>query len=354
MKQYHPIRREAVAKMQVQREEFNAAELQKELLSLLTSGAVDPVDLKRNRSYREAQDASEGLNWQEAEPWRKDVAAQMEAARSIFIERGKNIFDMTLVSPMFRRVDVDDLKINATPLPYPSIYMHFGLGGELSFNSDFWIEGAYIRELDDDAERISITFVCNHPDWQNAGNVPLGVSQRNETMAATVSISRTETVSTSISARKFVGEPTLIASDPVMIAAMRMAVNGLLFLNIPEPDVEFDFDDVAPRELVAMAATTTGSKQAKAVRRLEDLGYVRVNFCGRQTAKAQINTMVKTGTGRAVAEPHWRRGHWRRVAVGKGRMGREWRLIQPTVVNMAQGKPVRGRVHVVQPLDRSL
>lgn len=41
-----------------------------------------------------------------------------------------------------------------------------------------------------------------------------------------------------------------------------------------------------------------------------------------------------TGTGtHASPEAHWREGHERRVAVGKGRTGREWRWIEPTLVN---------------------
>lgn len=30
---------------------------------------------------------------------------------------------------------------------------------------------------------------------------------------------------------------------------------------------------------------------------------------------------------------HWRRGHWKRVPVGEGRVGRKWAWIEPTLVN---------------------
>ena len=36
---------------------------------------------------------------------------------------------------------------------------------------------------------------------------------------------------------------------------------------------------------------------------------------------------------RTSPRPHWRKWHWRRVAVGEGRQGREWRLIPNTFVN---------------------
>ncbi|WP_261210004.1 hypothetical protein [Laspinema sp. D2d] len=35
----------------------------------------------------------------------------------------------------------------------------------------------------------------------------------------------------------------------------------------------------------------------------------------------------------ATPRTHWRRGHWRRVAIGEGRQQREWRWIQPVLVN---------------------
>lgn len=31
--------------------------------------------------------------------------------------------------------------------------------------------------------------------------------------------------------------------------------------------------------------------------------------------------------------PHWRRGHWRRVAIGVGRLDRKWRWFRPVLVN---------------------
>ncbi|MCT7964202.1 hypothetical protein NG791_26340 [Laspinema sp. D1] len=35
----------------------------------------------------------------------------------------------------------------------------------------------------------------------------------------------------------------------------------------------------------------------------------------------------------ATPRTHWRRGHWRRVAMGEGRQERKWRWIQPVLVN---------------------
>ncbi|HEY9836629.1 MAG TPA: hypothetical protein V6D27_07000, partial [Vampirovibrionales bacterium] len=52
--------------------------------------------------------------------------------------------------------------------------------------------------------------------------------------------------------------------------------------------------------------------------------------------KFQAKTERASGTAHsshATPRTHWRRGHWRRVAMGEGRQQREWRWIQPVLVN---------------------
>ncbi|MEH2085984.1 hypothetical protein [Nostoc sp.] len=41
---------------------------------------------------------------------------------------------------------------------------------------------------------------------------------------------------------------------------------------------------------------------------------------------------IRENTSHASPTPHWRRGHWRRVAVGRGRVHRRWNWIKPTFV----------------------
>lgn len=41
----------------------------------------------------------------------------------------------------------------------------------------------------------------------------------------------------------------------------------------------------------------------------------------------------KSHSSHASPRLHWRRGHWKRVAVGEGRQSRKWAWIQPTLVN---------------------
>lgn len=48
--------------------------------------------------------------------------------------------------------------------------------------------------------------------------------------------------------------------------------------------------------------------------------------------RPQIRMSTSTGT-HASPRTHWRRGHWKRVAIGEKRLERKWNWIKPTLVN---------------------
>jgi hypothetical protein len=350
MNHYHPIRLELVERLQQKRQDANAAQLQKRLLHMMTAGETDSLMLVEDDTFLKEQRRAERFDEGPDVEWKNQVILDIGQSRTWFNERGRNIFDMALVSEMLSHVDVDDLVLIDTPLPYPAIYMHFGQEAGLAVEDERWIEGAYVRNTMDDEGPIALTFVCNHRNWRNAENVPLGETFDEVASAVSIVIGRGTTVKASIAARKPSGYPALLAS-PALSSAIRMAANGLLYINLPRPDIEFDYSADAPRALIAQALGAKGSKAAEARKRLDTQGYVRVNFCGRAFERATIAaTAASPQAARSAAQPHWRRGHWRRVVVGQGRLGREWRLFEATMVNLHGGEPIkRGRIHVVQP-----
>ncbi|MCT7984916.1 hypothetical protein NG796_16720 [Laspinema sp. A4] len=70
-------------------------------------------------------------------------------------------------------------------------------------------------------------------------------------------------------------------------------------------------------------------------------------FAGKKSDKDRLNPLIlgqqfqpqterisrSAHSTHATPRTHWRRGHWRRVAVGEGRQERKWRWIQPVLVN---------------------
>ncbi len=347
MRHYHPVRAELVERLEAVRRTHAKAELQKQMLGLLTAKTIAVPDLAKDQTYKRQQLVNEGFDEESQAEWRRIVLADIRTSRDFFKERGRNIFDMSLVAPMFINVDVDDVILEDTPLPFEALYIHLGTGAELSFNAERFVEGVYVRD-NAGSNCIHVTFVCNQPDFENTDLLPLGLTYKRFTTAVTTHLLRDAPISQSLASVGYFGDPDMMSVRSVMTSAMRMTVNGLLYLNLPRADIEFSYDRNAPGFLVKAATRENVPKGAKARRKLEEDGYIQVNFVGRNTIPTHVagdSGVAPSGT-RAV---HWRRGHWRRVAVGAGRSGREWRLIEPTIVNKALGSPSHGRVHIVRP-----
>ncbi|MCZ7861130.1 hypothetical protein O9X98_06890 [Agrobacterium salinitolerans] len=353
MQHYHPIRIALVERLEAQRKEANVAALQAAMLASLSKKTTSVRALKHDHSFVDRQREEEGFDAESSAPWRLSMIDELAKARSGFEEIGKNIFDVSRVCPLFREVDVDDVVLEDTPLPYRSLYLHFGATAQLSFSDDLWIDGVYVRESAGDDGQIALTFVCNHPGWKSTAEIPLGQTFKRNSTAACLHISRDHSVAWAIGHRPFTGAPELTAATGTLVEALRMAVNGLLYLNLAKAELDFGFPPDAPKELVFSAVNGIGDKRMSAIRRLDSLGYVRVNFVGRNMVTYASTSSDGHGSKKHRAA-HWRRGHWRRVAVGAGRKGREWRLFEGTVVNGASGPPAdKGRIHIVKPLDQT-
>lgn len=348
MLQYHPIRVEEVERLMEQRRQDKAADLQKQMLSMLSKKAVGTRQLATDRGHAERQRHQEGFDDDANAPWRAEMLKSVNEMRVVFTDHGKNIFDMTMVSAMFRHVDVDDVVLDDTPLPYAAAYLHFGEGADLRFAEGRWIDGVYLTAALERNE-IELVFVTNNIDISSVEETPLGVSYKNVTSCVRTKLNPTVSVGRSLADVGLEGDPS-IASTEVMQEAVRMAVNGLLYLNLPKADIEEDYPVGAPAHLVAAANSTDAPAAAKARQRLNMMGYVRVTFAGRQMARRLEEAMASAGVGhRHGTTPHWRRGHWRRVAFGVGRKERRWHLFDPTIVNGNVGTPVRGKIHIVKP-----
>jgi hypothetical protein len=346
MLQYHPIRVEEVERLREQRRQDNAAELQRKMLAMLSKKAVGTRQLAGDRSYATRQRAEEGFDADAQAPWRSDMLALVNEMRNAFTDHGKNIFDMTLVSGMFRHVDVDDLVLEDTPLPYPAVYLHFGVEACLGFAEGRWVDGVYAAATDD--RELKLVFVTNNIEISAVEGTPLGNSYKNITSCVRTAINTDEPVRRSLALTGLSGDPEIIGSD-VMAEAVRMAVNGILYLNLPKADLEEDYPAGAPAQLVATARSGERAEAVKAAQKLDAMGYVKVTFAGRLMAKRieERARLAGVDNHHGVA-PHWRRGHWRRVAHGVGRKERRWHLFDPTVVNASLGTPSRGKIHIVK------
>ncbi|MBY3433550.1 hypothetical protein HFN89_05255 [Rhizobium laguerreae] len=354
MQHYHPIRIALVERLEAQRKEAKVAALQAEMLARLSKKATTVREIKKDPSLLDRQRMEEGFDAESSAPWRLAVIEELKRARAGFEQIGKNIYDISRVCPLFREVDVDDIVLDDTPLPHASLYLHFGSSATLSLGQDLWIDGAYLRHLADEQGQLSLTFVCNHPGWKSTADVPLGQTFKQNSTAACLRISRERSIAWAIENRRFSGAPSLLEANHTLVEALRMAINGLLYLNLARAELDFGYPPDAPKELVYSATSGSGDKRMNSARKLDTLGYVKVNFAARSMVTYVSPHSDDDGSSARHRATHWRRGHWRRVAIGEGRRGREWRLFEGTIVNGAsEPPPETGKIHIVKPGGQS-
>lgn len=159
MKRYHPFRFELLQQLQAKRQDRKSAELQARMLGLIKEQRFDLVSLAGDREMRAMQLADEGFDGDAAASWRQKIMEDVETCVSAFGERGKNIYDMTLVLRMLKRVEVDDVKVEDTAMPYPAIYMHYGQEAGLEASGGVWIDGAYVMDDEEEDGLLKVTFV---------------------------------------------------------------------------------------------------------------------------------------------------------------------------------------------------
>jgi hypothetical protein len=257
---------------------------------------------------------------------------------------GGNYFDMSPLAALFGRTDVDDVNVNDIELPFPAFYIHFGESAGLNVldTPGFHVEGAYICYVDDgDTPGIAVMLTCNFPNWERASETSTGYIYGTHTLTARAILLRDLTVGESVEFTEGLdGDPIIYEDHHLVKDALRMVVNSLLYVSTPKADIQRLYPADAPIGFVEKA----DRGNLKAERTLRAMGFTRTMFCGREMAK----TLNGHDPDRSV-EPHWRRGHWRRVAHGEGRSERRWHWFLPVVVNAKLGLPKNdGRVYEMQ------
>ena len=118
-------------------------------------------------------------------------------------------------------------------------------------------------------------------------------------------------------------------------------MQGMTLQN-PDTELVHRFTDLVFQILLVMATQQHLVKEAVPKNRRTAQGFGKAYdtflnpiWIGRNYAHSSNSSAnVPQGT-HASPQTHWRRGHWRRVAIGPGRRQRKWNWIQPTLVNAA-------------------
>lgn len=229
-------------------------------------------------------------------------------------------------------------------LPYPSMYMMFGAGGdglevvnELSGDT-YTLEGAYLVELElgpDYPERTLFPDLRDNDPIRVCEITLVGAPKRNpldcgfvfaRLMLPTQWGDRQlqEILDQQLSAFKREGRSELQARGAAALRAGVLHVaKTLLYLNSEQVRIAQVFDEKALRERLARVK---GGKRGKLERQLERV-YDRI-MVGPETDSLQPLTRALGPHVRS----HWRRGHFRNQPFGEDRMQRKLIWIQPTLV----------------------
>jgi len=123
--------------------------------------------------------------------------------------------------------------------------------------------------------------------------------------------------------------------------ACSIAVNAICFLNTQELEQK-EWPADAPQKLVTAATTGTPRQRQNATSELTRLSFLPVHHLRMPAAGVTSSDGLKRTNA-----SHWRRGHFRMVAIGKGRAERSIRWIRPVLVNADKAEPSK-RVQVHQ------
>jgi hypothetical protein len=265
--------------------------------------------------------------------------------------RGSNYFDVAPIANLFANTDVDDVHVSDVDLPYECFYLHFGKLPALQVKgTEQFIEGVYIGELpgtEESGPGIAAIFVCNFPDWGSAADLSFETIASTHVLCGRTVLLRERSVGQSLSFTEGLdGDPRIYEDKDMCATAMRLLVNSLLYISSPKAEVDVEYGSDAPEGWVKKAL----KGDANATKVLDHRPCTKIRVCGRKLMQSLAGT---SETGKSV-EPHWRKGHWRRVVVGEGRAQRRWHWFLPTVVNSKLGLPKDGsRVydHTNAPID---
>ncbi|MGB6295000.1 MAG: hypothetical protein WBF90_02300 [Rivularia sp. (in: cyanobacteria)] len=320
-----------------------------------------------------------------------------------FIHSGNNIFEFSPhLLNLFWDTDVDNVLTKDIKLPFPTVYLHFGkqkgkriystlcsiqnlvmesnlanIGNYINFDLD----GAYVSQCPQTgALDIVLTSVANqrqkYNNWIDGYEDMVGFTLKIANTETTVNDGLIEAknilcnknnnyvqnlVDSKINDLKSIinhhnQNQNIIKTGFDRVAEyLKLVINCLLYLqSYPEKIVE-DYPIEAPKNLVDQ--TKRKSVSVVAEKKLNQLGYTKIKFCGRsQQHFEQVENeseLESTLEVAATRSPHKRRSHLRKQRYGPGR--KQWKFvwIKETTVHREHYQPSTNsyRIYEVEPVD---
>lgn len=290
-----------------------------------------------------------------------------------YLRAGKQIYDFPpILTEMFRNTDIDDIALEHVRLPYPTVYLHFGLQRDMPMGDGWFAEGAYFTELRDESggRHCNITLACCNESFDRFAafdrtlepgySVALGPDRQAMSLAEAVELHLSDKINylkTDIaSADKFDAEvkeqiaaglapphavsvrsrnsqeelDLLLPRHESFLKLLRLAINALVYLNAYPDDIETKWpDNTSPSKLRDLAKAKDKKAKTRALSELAKAGFTPVHLCGRRVQE-QIDAQAAAlaDHDKRTVAMHWVRGHWRHQAHGPSNSLRKiiWRM----------------------------
>ncbi|BDA75940.1 hypothetical protein CAL7716_101060 (plasmid) [Calothrix sp. PCC 7716] len=273
---------------------------------------------------------------------------------------GKNIFEFPPhLLELFSQTDVDSVLTKDILLPFGTIYVHFGkqenikVYGNISYivskcksqlpftannqeDIHFLLDGAYISQHPEANDlKIAFTSVKNQASKFTSNCV----DSYEEIVSIVLKQASTDmTIKEGVeSIRKILRHDKVYQTSQLdidttinqIIEYLKLAINCALYLQSYPDDITEDYPTEAPANLVTQTKRNSGVK-AIAEKKLTQLGYKKIKFCGKRRASTSFPTIdteraLTDDDSERTVQPHRRRAHLRKQRYGTNLQS--WRYI---------------------------
>lgn len=300
-----------------------------------------------------------------------------------FNNRGKNIFYFPEpISELFRKTDVNDIKIENIKFPYNTFYLAFGpqtdfdLGEEP--NGQNYFDGAYINKLTDEILEIRLTSSKSGRDYSKQKDwfkypdilhyISLHFTSTEETLTSAIDRHIDEAEK---SFQEWENMPKTIDLDGQEVNVNPMSnqgserqrrirrivdntekfreiagliFNAICYLTYYDSEVSTFYTNNPSSTFIDKAKKAKSKRQKNEVEEKMRKGlFSKIKICGHSIK----NIGKENVSGNGSVASHWRRGHWRNQNYGSERNMSRLIWIQPTLVRKDKGDPEQGHIYTV-------
>lgn len=268
-----------------------------------------------------------------------------------FLDGGRNIFDFSgQLLEMLQQTDVKEIKFQDIKLPYESFYVSF-LDFEITFRDKYLLDGAFIRyhtyEDDPFAKYTIWVELCGYDKEKIENKSEFGLQNKDLIFLSSSLTCENDnsTIEDALEYQRRIMKDELnerhldvqLEEYKLLIDHLKLVVNSLLYLSIPDPDLTDILGN--PTERNKKSETPKQIKEQSFQNQKLDEKLRHVKLVGYKIKKRRD---YKTGK---KIRAHWRRGHWRNQKYGTvGNEAKKLIWIQPTIVGDGDDL-VTGRVY---------